>query len=155
MTAAADVSIRTAIAEDLPALLALEAQFPGDRLSARQFRRHLDNPRACLRVLLAAGTVGGYALLFMRAGSVAARLYSIAIDPALRGRGAGAALLADAERQAQGAGRTRIRLEVRSDNRSAIALYIRAGFRQFATLEGYYEDGATALRFAKSLGAAA
>jgi [ribosomal protein S18]-alanine N-acetyltransferase len=151
MTAATDVSFRTAIADDLPALLTLEAQFPGDRLSARQFRRHLGNPRACLRVLLAAGAIGGYALLLVRAGSEVARLYSIAIDPAMRGRGAGAALLSDAERQALRAGRARMRLEVRADNAAAIGLYTRAGYRQFATLDDYYEDGATALRFEKSL----
>ena len=146
-----DATIRNAVPDDLPALLALEAQFPGDRLSARQFRRHLASPRACLRVLLAADAIGGYALLLLRAGSATARLYSIAVDPALRGCGAGAALLADAERQAQRAGRAQLRLEVRADNAAAIRLYQRSGYRQFASMAGYYEDGASALRFEKAL----
>ena len=151
MIAATDVTIRSATADDLPALLALESQFPGDRLAARQFRRHLVNPRARLRVLVTAATVGGYALLFLRAGSRTARLYSIAIDPHLRGRGAGAALLADAEREARRAGCSRLRLEVRADNAAAIGLYQRAGYRSFGHIAQYYEDGATALRFEKTL----
>ena len=74
--------LRDARPEDLPALLALEAMFPGDRLSARQFRRHLANPRACLRVAADGPRLLGYHLVFLRAGSPWARLYSIAVDPA-------------------------------------------------------------------------
>jgi ribosomal-protein-alanine acetyltransferase len=143
--------LRAARAGDLPALLALEARFSSDRLSARQFRHHLRNPRARLRVALIGGVPAGYALLLLRAGSRVARLYSIAVDPALRGRGLGARLLADAERAARNAGADELRLEVRTDNAAAIGLYERHGYRRFARREGYYEDGAPAFRYLRRL----
>lgn len=137
--------------EDLAALLALEAQFPGDRLSARQFRRHLASPSAHLRVIDAGTTLAGYALVFRRRGSTVARLYSIAVDPSVRGRGIGAALLADAEAVERAAGATALRLEVRIDNAAAIALYRSRGYREFGRHAGYYADGVDALRMEKAL----
>ena len=143
--------LRDARPEDLPALLALEAMFPGDRLSARQFRRHLANPRACLRVAVDGPRLLGYHLVFLRAGSPWARLYSIAVDPAARGQGLGRRLLADAEARARAAGRTGLRLEVRQDNPAAAALYAAAGYARLAALPGYYEDGADGWRYARRL----
>ena len=143
--------LRDARPADLPALLALEAQFPGDRMSPRQFRHHLRNPAAALRVLVEAGRVRGYALVLVREGTRPARLYSIAVDRAARGRGIGAALLRDADRAARRRGRDRLRLEVRADNRAALALYERAGYRRFGRRPGYYEDGADAERLEKIL----
>ena len=141
--------LRTARAADLPDLLALEARFPGDRLSARQFRHHLGNPRARLRVATAAGRVAGYHLVLLRAGSAWARLYSIAVDPARRGQGLGRRLLRDAEAQARVAGARGLRLEVRQDNRAAVALYEAAGYRCLARLPRYYQDGGDGWRYAR------
>ena len=45
----------------------------------------------------------------------------------------------------------RVRLEVREDNVRAIALYERCGYRLRDRVPEYYADGATALRFLKSL----
>jgi ribosomal protein S18 acetylase RimI-like enzyme len=42
-------------------------------------------------------------------------------------------------------------LEVRVGNRPAIALYRKAGYREQGRVDDYYEDGATAIRFAKAL----
>lgn len=151
MPPTASLSIRSARASDLPALLALESRFPGDRLSPRQFHYHLDNPRARLRVLLLDRVVTGYALILLRQGSRAARLYSIAVDPLRRGAGLGAQLLADAEAQARKAGAAALRLEVRVDNAAAIKLYARHGYRRFARLPDYYEDGAEAWRYERAL----
>ena len=151
----AEARLRDARPDDLPALLALEATFPGDRLSARQFRHHLANPRARLRVAVAGGRLLGYHLLLLRQGSAWARLYSIAVDPAARGQGLGRRLLADAERQAAAAGRTGLRLEVRQDNRAACALYEAAGFRRLAALPAYYDDGAPGWRYARETGTGA
>lgn len=142
---------RDARPSDLDGLVALEAMFPGDRLAPRQFRRHLASPTARLRVVERAGALAGYALVFLRRGTGVARLYSIAVDPAQRGAGLGALLLADAERQARDARRGELRLEVRSDNEAAIALYRRAGYRERGRVAAYYEDGCDALRFAKVL----
>lgn len=134
-------TLRKARSSDLAGLLALESRFPGDRLSARQFRHHLASPRARLRVLAEGSDLRGYHLLLTRAGSRWARLYSLAVDPALRGRGLGRLLLADAERQARQAGCAGLRLEVRQDNVAANALYAASGYRRLASLPAYYEDG--------------
>ncbi|MFC4729585.1 GNAT family N-acetyltransferase [Coralloluteibacterium thermophilus] len=147
--------LRDAVAADLPALLALEAAFPGDRLSPRQFRHHLRSPRARLRLAEAGGAVAGYALVLRRAGSARARLYSIIVAPAHAGRGLGARLLADAEAGAAAAGCRRMGLEVRADNLPAQALYRRAGYTGAGRRMRYYEDGADALRFEKALPAPA
>ena len=146
-----ETQIRAARPADLAVLLALEALFPGDRLNPRQFRHHLRNPRARLRLLRHAGRPVGYALLLLRHGSRVARLYSIVVDPAERGRGHGARLLADAERQARRAGAAELRLEVRTDNLAAAALYEGRGYRRIGRRADYYEDGAAAWRYGRSL----
>jgi ribosomal-protein-alanine N-acetyltransferase len=151
MPATDPVTLRAARPADLPALLALEAQFPGDRLSPRQLRAHLHNPRARLRVLLDDRTIAGYALVFLRRGSRIARLYSIAVDAAHRGRGHGRALLRDAETAARAAGAQELRLEVRVDNPAAIALYEARGYRRLAALPGYYADGAPGWRYGRRI----
>lgn len=148
-----DHAIRTARPEDLDALLRLEATFPGDRLSRRALRHHLRNPRACLRVALDGGSVVGDALLLRRAGSREARLYSLVVDPAWRGRGWARRLLDDAETCARRTGCRALRLEVRCDNAAAIALYRAAGYREAGRIEGFYDDGSAALRMRKALDA--
>lgn len=144
--------LRTARADDLPGLLALEARFPGDRLSARQFRHHLDNPKARLRVAVKDGGLAGYHLVLLRAGSRWARLYSIAVAPAARGHGLGRRLLQDAEAQARAAGASGLRLEVRQDNAAAVGLYEAAGYARLAALPAYYEDGGDGWRYGREWG---
>ena len=43
----------------------------------------------------------------------------------------------------------RVRLEAREDNFRALRLYESAGYARFARVDGYYEDGAPALRLEK------
>jgi ribosomal protein S18 acetylase RimI-like enzyme len=89
--------------------------------------------------------------VFFRKGSGIARLYSIAVDHAARGRGIGEALLRAVERGARARGCTRVRLEVRQDNPGAIALYEKLGYRRFGAYARFYEDGADAWRYEKPL----
>lgn len=141
-------AIRPATHDDIDALTAIENRvFPGDRLSRRSFARLVRAASAMVLVAEAGSEVAGYALVLLRAGSTVARLYSIA---SLR-PGAGSALLAAAEEAARRRGCERLRLEVRDDNARAIELYRLAGFRGAGEVPDYYEDGATALRFEKSL----
>jgi len=148
--------IRPGRARDLDALLALEnASFRSDRLTLRSFRRHLPGTRGLILVDVERGWIRGYVLLFFRAKSVVARLYSIAVDAEARGQGVGRRLLAAAERESVKRRRTVIRLEIRKDNAASLALFTGAGYRRFGETERYYEDGMTALRFEKALGRAA
>ncbi len=147
------VAVRRAGAADLDALVALEeASFSADRISRRQYRRHLASASACV---LVAGSGSapclGSALVFFRRGSPTARLYSLAIRAQARGRGLGAALIEAAEAEARSRGCHHMRLEVRTDNLPAIALYERLGYRRIGVCRAYYADGADGWRYAKAL----
>jgi len=147
------VRVRAATPADLDALAALELRaFRGDRMSRAQYRRHLVSPTAAV---LVADTPDegllGSALVFFRRGSTLARLYSIATAPEARGRGIGARLLAAAEAVASGRGCRALRLEVRVDNTAAIGMYERAGYCRIGGYAAYYEDGADAGRYEKTL----
>jgi [ribosomal protein S18]-alanine N-acetyltransferase len=146
------LSIRAAELGDLDAILALElAVFATDRLSRRSLRAFILSPRRPLIVAIADEGLAGYALVSLRERASAARLYSIAVDQRNGRRGVGRALMAACEHYAAMHGRRALRLEVRSDNSAAIALYERLGFRLFGRYENYYADGATALRFERQL----
>ena len=147
--------VRRATSADLDDLVALEqATFALDRMSGRQWRRHLDSPSADVLVAVRERRLVGAAVVFRRHGSDIARLYSIAVAAGERGGGAGRALLAAVERTARRHGCRRLRLEVRSDNVAAQRLYERAGYRAFGVHATYYEDGADARRYEKRLDAA-
>ena len=145
------IAIRPARATDLDAIERLEhAAFSGDHLSRRSLRAFI---AARNRILVAteAGGLVGYALVTWRRGGRTARLYSVAVARESAGRGVGRALLAAVQTHAVEQGCEILRLEVREDNRRAIALYKRLGYRRFGRYEDYYDDGATALRFEKKL----
>jgi hypothetical protein len=78
-------------------------------------------------------------------------LYSIAVDPAFRGMRLGERLLQTAEEVARNEDCVTMRLEIRRDNTSALALYRSAGYRVFGMHKDYYEDHMDALRLEKSL----
>lgn len=145
--------VRRAQLADLDALLALEhATFDSDRISRAQWRRHLGSATATVLVgERTPGSVDAAALVFYRRNARNARLYSLAVGIHARGIGLGGALLAAAEDDARARGRASMRLEVRADNASAIALYERRGYRRVGHLPHFYEDGADAWRYAKPL----
>lgn len=144
--------LRPAVPADLDALVTLEqATFDTDLVPRRQWRRHLASDSTLVLVASERRDMLGAALLFFRRGSRIARLYSIAIAAAARGRGLGRRLLAAGERGATARGATALRLEVRQDNRGAIALYESAGYVRIGEKVGYYEDGASAWRYEKVL----
>lgn len=90
-------------------------------------------------------------VLFTRRNSRSARIYSVVVDPACRGRGLGAMLVRAAEREARRRGCALMSLEVREDNRAARAMYEKLGYGPHAALPAYYEDGAPGLRLRKPL----
>lgn len=152
--ATAAVRVRPAVISDLDDLVALEdATFDSDRVSRAQFRRHLDSDSA--RVLVASANHRrflGNALVFFRKNSKVARLYSIASLPEARGKGVGTALVEAAELVARERQCAALRLEVRTDNHTAMRLYERMGYHRFgAALAAFYEDGSDAFRYEKQL----
>ena len=151
-TVSASPVIRPAIKEDLDALVALEnASFEGDRISRRQFNYLLKKGNASILVAELDGRlVGDLVLLYSRATSVA-RLYSIAVDERMRGKGIARTLMQAAEREAWDHQRAYLRLEVRKDNHAAISLYESLDYRRLGEHPDYYDDHMDAWRFEKSL----
>ena len=148
---AASTLIRAAGLQDLDALVRLEEQaFQTDRISRRSFRRFLHGSNDHLLVVEDRAVLG-YILLLRRQGTRLARIYSICVDPASRGRGLAEQLIRAGEDAVRSAGSAYVRLEVRRDNETAIRLYRRLGYRVFDAIPDYYEDGAEALRLEKRI----
>ena len=145
-------TIRPAVAGDLDALVRLEQHaFATDRLSRRALRRLVRSEAAVVLVAETAQGVVGDAILLRRRGSAVARVYSLAVDTAARGRGIARALLLRLIEAARASKTRRLRLEVRTDNTAARALYAALGFRPIASLPGYYQDGADGIRLEAAL----
>jgi [ribosomal protein S18]-alanine N-acetyltransferase len=153
LPATASVRVRRAETSDLDDLVALEDRtFDSDRMSREQYRRHLDSDSALVLVASANHrNFLGTAVLFFRKRSGVARLYSLATQPEARGKGVGTALVEATEAAARQRRCRALRLEVRTDNRSAIKLYERLGYRRIGALAGYYQDGADGWRYEKLL----
>lgn len=148
----ADLRIREARSSDLDRLTLLEAgAFATDRLTRRRLAAFVNSPSACLLLAVRGDEAVGYVLVLTRRGSRAARLYSLAVAPELAGRGIGSILLGAAESAALARGADALRLEVRGDNSGAIRLYEQRGYRSMGRRENYYEDGMTAVRYARDL----
>ena len=113
------MKIRPATLADLPALLALEAHFPSDRMPPRAWRRFLTSGTAEALVATERGAVIGNLLLLTRKGSAKARVYSVIVAPEARGRGLGEALVVAGEQAARLRGCAAVTLEVRADNPAA------------------------------------
>lgn len=144
--------IREARASDLDALMALEdAAFASDRLSRRAMRHAVHSPTQIVLVLIIGEDLAAAAIAGLRAGSAMARISSIAVSRTFAGEGLGHQLLEASEQRLRRHGIKTVRLEVRDDNAAAIRLYERSGYTQFGHYDDYYEDGASALRFQKSL----
>lgn len=146
-----DLRVRTAKPSDATPILRLEALFPSDRMSMRSIRRFLSVDSARVFVAEEAGRILGNLVLLCRRGAVAARIYSVVVDPAARGMGLGHRLVEAAEREARRQGRDRITLEVRADNVAARRLYASRGYAVARELPAYYDDGADGLRLSLPL----
>jgi ribosomal protein S18 acetylase RimI-like enzyme len=125
--------------------------FETDRFSHRNFRHLLTRGHAATLIATDRRSVCGYATVLLRRGTLVARLYSIAVAPGARRHGLARDLLAAAERVARKRGARCLRLEVRTDNAVAQALYARAGYQRYRVTPRYYADGADAARLEKPL----
>lgn len=150
--ATAELGFRQPTRSDIAALVALEVEtFEFHRIDRQHFLRLFKSPSVYAVVVDCQGRTAGYALVFLRRGKTRARLYSIAVEPTLRGRGVGRALLTHLAEQLRRRGQRRLSLEVRSSDDAARRFYERFGFTLLERLPGYYDDGAEALRLVVDL----
>ncbi len=144
--------LRKATLADLDALVALENRcFDTDRLSRRSFRHLLTKANAVTLIEEEEGEIAGYAAVLFNAGTSLARLYSIAVDEKFQGKGVGRQLVEVAEKAALDGECVYMRLEVRRDNSTSLAMFRKLGYREFGSYKDYYEDHMEALRFEKEL----
>jgi ribosomal protein S18 acetylase RimI-like enzyme len=142
---------------DAEALDALEREtfkdrhFTGHLISRASFRRFCDSRSAKLTIVQIGADLSGYVVVLYRSNSSLARMYSIGIAACFRRRGFARQLLAAAEKDAVDRGRKAMRLEVRADDRAALAFYESSGYRCIGRRPGYYGGRVDALRFDKPL----
>lgn len=144
--------VKQANLDHLDALIELENKgFKGDRFTRAQFRHLIHKANSTPLIMTEEGRVIAAAIMLWRKNSKIGRLYTIVVDSSYQGRGLGRLLLEECERTARQHGCTGINLEVRADNKAAIALYEKNGYVVERDLPGYYEDGTSGLRMVKSL----
>ncbi len=138
--------VRSAVPADLEAVARLETDCLGadawsEGLVAEGITGAL--PTVAYLVAEADGEVVGHAVASM-AGDIA-ELQRIAVAQDRRRAGVASALLAGVVAAAGTTEADRLLLEVRADNRGAIAFYAGQGFVEIDRRERYYADGASAL----------
>ena len=80
-----------------------------------------------------------------------ARLYSLAVHPAMRGRGWGKYLIESGFVWMRTQGLTACRAEVKADNLAARKLYADCGFQEDGVLRDYYAPGVDGVRLSRSI----
>lgn len=149
------MSVRTAVAGDVPAIAELElAGFPGDAWTPAYLEAAIAGELPTIRVLVSddpdgAPGVTGHAIVSVV--HEIAELQRVAVLPAYRRRGVARDLLAGVVALAAAEGADRLLLEVREDNEAAIALYAAAGFSEIDRRARYYRDGTTAVVYRLNL----
>lgn len=144
--------IRPATTADLDRIEQLENEcFGEDRFSRSQIVYLLTKANGSPLILQYGELVAGAAFMLWRKGSGVGRLFSIAVDQSIRGKGLGAYFLTACEDLARQRGCHTVALEVRADNKPAIGLYKRFGYVITGDLPGYYADGSNGLAMKKRL----
>ncbi len=152
--AAARVSVAVVAARpvDLDAIIALERRcFTAADHFSRATWRHLLGRAARVGTSLTlvvreGGAVVAAITALLRSTSAAARIYSLAVDPACQGRGLARELFSALVRKLPQR-ITALTLEVREDNAAACALYERLGMSTARRMPGWYPDGGDALQY--------
>lgn len=111
----------------------------------RSIRDHETN------VVVAIGESGLIGFGIMKYHADVAHLLLLAVLPGHERRGVGSALVDWLEEVARVAGVARVELEARATNAGARAFYGRLGYRETASVPGYYQGREACVRLAKDL----
>jgi [ribosomal protein S18]-alanine N-acetyltransferase len=152
------VSIRHATVDDATAIVLLEEEALGsDAWSPNLVTEAVAGRIPTTMFLVATSpsvepveTTIGYAAVSLVAD--VAELQRIAVAATHRRTGVASALLRHVEQEAVRRHADRMLLEVRDDNRGALAFYARQGFIELDRRPRYYADGTTAIVLARTLG---
>lgn len=136
--------LRRATLEDLPGIVALEeAAFqPWRRSSAGSLRRAITSPHQTTWVLDDGGIVGSLILWHRR---LSLRVYGVAIDPSMQGKGLGTVLMDHAIGLARKKHQT-VLLEADVSDTRLVAWYEQQGFVKQVRRKDFYAEGKDAWR---------
>jgi [ribosomal protein S18]-alanine N-acetyltransferase len=137
-----NASLRPAVEEDLPQILALERAVHQDPWTEQGFRAEWAKDYSHCLVLTDDETderVYGYVIFWVLLGEC--QVLNVVVDPAFQGRGYGKKLLQQVVSIALSENLEKLTLDVRISNERAIRLYAGSGFRMVARRKGFYTDG--------------
>jgi ribosomal-protein-alanine N-acetyltransferase len=139
MSEVESLTLRPATADDTPRLVALQSG-AASGWNIASYERELSLSFSRVRVLESPQrNVIGAMVYWVVADEI--QLLNIAVDPTHRRAGHGRHMLDALLHQAKAGGQTKITLEVRRDNRAALALYSDLEFRTVGVRPQYYADG--------------
>lgn len=144
---------RPAIDSDLGALYRLETECFGDEAYPPQLLLfYMKIPRSLFIVAheRPSNRIIGYVIGVIEREAIG-HVISICVDPGYRRRGLGTTLMRLIEEFFLREGVCESRLEVRTDNQSAINMYKRLGYETRELLRRYYRDGSDAYVMVKRL----
>ena len=145
------IVLRTAQANDLDAILAIEHRVFSDPWSPESFAPEFGDPYSWFCVAEIDGALAGYVIarIVAKQGEIA----NIAVNPVHQRSGLGGKLLDAAVEAANAAECEAVWLEVRISNEPAQRLYESRGFEQIGRRRGYYRapvEDALVLRLSRS-----
>ncbi|MCK9160920.1 MAG: ribosomal protein S18-alanine N-acetyltransferase [Bacteroidaceae bacterium] len=127
---------------DISRILEIEQEsFGPDSFSAAQFTYLINHSKGAFLVVENGGRILAYLSLLFHSRYNYLRIYSVAVSAQSRGKGIGQLLMDEAFKIASDSGAKKITLEVMVTNRSAIALYLKNGFKKCGIKPGYYHHG--------------
>lgn len=135
--------LRHAQSNDAKELFSLEKRLFKEEnypLSLASFKYHIKHN--CLYVAEIEEKIVGYVLVLIKRKK--AKLYSLGVDDRFRGQGISTQLLKRALDEVVALGFEKMLLEVRTDNKSALALYKKFGFQTIKKEARFYRDGCDA-----------
>ena len=136
--------VRLLRSSDLDRILEIEhASFGKDAYDRKLFADFFHKCGGLFLVVEKRQKVCGYMVTCVRGEGASGRaeVVSVAVDPAMRGKGAASLLMESTLRRLRLRKVPRLGLMVRVTNAEARGFYEKYGFKKVRTVRGYYEDG--------------
>lgn len=147
-----ELSIHTATIQDLDSVMEVETLcFGADAFNKRQLAYLITESRGPFYVAKENDRVVGYTCMLVNWRSGCLRIYSLAVHPERQGRGIAQQLLNKAFEYQLEKACPAVSLEVNVNNKPAISLYEKNGFKIISSREGYYTDGSSAFRMQRKI----
>ncbi|MBM3945250.1 MAG: GNAT family N-acetyltransferase [SAR202 cluster bacterium] len=146
------MKLRKATIGDLDTLTHLEdVVFDQYRYTRSQLKHLLTRAKATTYVMEDGGEIAGWAIMLWKKSVKVGRLYSLGVRADYRRRGIANELLGRLEKDAKARGCDRVSLETQASNADGRPFYSKRGYTVVETMQGYFVDGADAVRMMKWL----